>query len=235
MTKRTTKPPATTLPATILEAEAREFARDLVRNSCEPAQDSGFSAFDPSASHWWVRRLIKADIERNPREAAQIVEYAVHGSTVANHALQELIDEKINRNEPLGAVLGAYAIRAMHPDIHHHHGGKSKVDYLMMDALIVTMIWLLVDRFPSLKATRSQSGWKRQPSACSILTEAMTEAGWHRGGEGAIQAIWRRLAPFLVMPAIVSGQGTREYVFDIHLARRLDDLVRDHRRKPKRG
>src|SRR6478752_4073356 len=59
---------------------------------------------------------------------------------------------------------------------------KSKVDHLMQDIVITTLVLTLVERFPPLKPTRRQTGWKRRPSACSIAAQVMSEIGLHRGG-----------------------------------------------------
>ena len=43
-----------------------------------------------------------------------------------------------------------------------------------------------------MQPMRRQTGRKREPSCCSIVNTAMTEAGLHRGGERAIEAVWSR-------------------------------------------
>ena len=109
----------------------------------------------------------------------------------AQDALIELIAEKTDRGEPLGAVLGAYNIRLLHPGIPRQRG-KSKVSNMLQDISIAALVFQLVEWFPPLKPTRFKT-W--QPSACSIVAEVLPEFGLHRGGEKAVQAIWRHYGP----------------------------------------
>ena len=203
-----------TLPETLDEAEALAFARVWIKRVGGAAFfESGRGPLDLAASHWFVRRLIRLAIESGPSGAARIVEYAVHGSPVADLALQEAIDEKVNRNEPLDAVLGADEIRARHSEI-HHRSGKSPVDHLMQDIAITTLVLQLVERFPPMKPTRSQSGWKRRPSACSIVHQVLTDIKLHRGSEEAIQKVWRRLGPTIATDYAWPELGQRSLGFE---------------------
>jgi hypothetical protein len=191
MTKRAAKRLPMNFPVTLAEAEAKEFARVFLARMQEPGFfDSGHDAFDPAGAHGWVRRLIRLEFESHPLRAARIVEYAVLGSTAADQVLRELIAEKTEHNEPLGAVLGGYNIRLMNSDtdIRHRHG-KSRVDNLVADIVIATLVLQLIERFPPLKSTRFKA-WR--PSACSIVAEVLAEMGLHRGDEKAIQEVWRR-------------------------------------------
>ena len=193
MTKRE-KPTLSGLPATMIEAEARTFARIFITIVGESAfLDGPHATLDPEAARWFVRRLMRLLAELHPLNAAQIVEYAVLGLPEADAVLRELIAEKLDRNEPLGAVLGSYAIRMAHPTISRR--GKSKVTNLVQDVLIATLVLCLVERFPPLKPTRFKT---THASACSIVAEILQEAGLNRGDEKAIQAIWGRYAPSIL-------------------------------------
>ena len=55
----------------------------------------------------------------------------------------------------------------------------------------MTLIMELIERF-DMQPTRRQTGRKREPSYCSIVNTALSEAGLHRGGERAIEAVWFR-------------------------------------------
>jgi hypothetical protein len=204
----------TILPATWLEAEASEFARIWIRRICgADFFGSGHNALEPEAARWFVNRIIRLCIETHPLHAARIVEYAVHGSAFADQALRDLIAEKTNRGEPLGAVLGGYNIRLMNRDV-RHHSGKQKADYLVQDVLIAFLVLTLVERFPPLRPTRSQIGWKRHPSACSIVATVLGEIGLQRGDEKAIGKIWERYGGNLADGYAWPDQGQRSLGFE---------------------
>jgi hypothetical protein len=189
----------TNLPATFVEAEALQFARNwLATIRAADFLDSGYKPFDPAASHAFVRRSLRQIIQLHPLNAAKVVEYAVHGLHDADIVLRELIAEKIDRGEPLGAVLGAYNIRIVHPDGLHRHRGRSKVPNLIQDIMITCLVLELIERFQPLKPTRSQIGRKQSQSACGIAAIVLAEVGLHRGGEQTIQQIWRRYAPSIL-------------------------------------
>ncbi len=185
-------PPTANLPATLLETEAKAFARRWITrvNQDKGLWDSPYATFDPATSDWLIKMYVKDLVEASqPLQVAVVVEAAVHGCRHSNAALIEVIAEKTNRNEPLGTVLGGYAIRALNPDIPRDRG-KSRWSNVIQNVFIGLLILALIQRFPPMRATRSQIGRKLQPSACSIVGDVLAELGLHRGNEGAIEKIW---------------------------------------------
>ncbi|MET4201315.1 hypothetical protein [Bradyrhizobium sp. LA6.12] len=202
------------LAATIVEAEAVAFARVWIGRQLQgPFLDSAHGMLDPAASHWFVRRLIRQFVESSSLNAARIVESAVHGCGEADMALREIITDKLDRGEPLGAVLAAYNVRLIHPDIVRVRG-KSKVTNLLQDVMIAGLVLELIERFPPLKPTRSQVGRKTCPSACSIAAAALAQSGLHRGEERAVQVIWQRYSPALLHGYGWPNRGTRSLGFE---------------------
>ena len=171
-----------------------ESVRSEMDHQGEPGQGafgtSPYATFDPATSDWLIKMYVKDLVEASqPLQVAVVVEAAVHGCRHSNAALIEVIAEKTNRNEPLGTVLGGYAIRALNPDIPRDRG-KSRWSNVIQNVFIGLLILALIQRFPPMRATRSQIGRKLQPSACSIVGDVLAELGLHRGNEGAIEKIW---------------------------------------------
>jgi hypothetical protein len=179
----------TQLPATLVEAEALTFAREWIARGREgDFIGLGYAPLDPAAGHAFARRMIKQHALANPLNMAEVAECARRGSDDADLALRELAAEMIDRREILPAVLSAYTIKALHPDLRRLRGQK-KAAHLLADISIVALIMELVERF-HLKVQRNPLS--KHPSACSITAKALDEAGLSRGGEEAIRKIWGR-------------------------------------------
>ena len=193
----------TNLPATwegAVEREALAFARDWIARCQEGDFGDGYAPLHPEAGRAFVRRLLKIGAQMSPFNMDNLVELAKAGWDDADVALRDLIAEINNRYEPLPAILAAYNIWLINPRAPQPRTpkGRKKATNILADIGVATLIMTLIERFP-LNPTRSHIGRKRNASACSIAWLTLTEAGLHRGGEEAVQQVWKRYAP-TIMP-----------------------------------
>jgi hypothetical protein len=186
----------TNLPATFadgIEIEARALAREWVARAqtgdfiglgCAPAH--------PEAGQRFVRRLMAMGANESSFMFA-LVEFALAGWSDAIAVVDGLISEHVNYFQPLPAFLAYYdqKIRAGHRA--QRPRGPKRTNNFMLEILVVTLVMEMLTL--GFKEYRYQLGRKRRPSACSIVAEALTEAGLHRGGERAVMEIWRRHKP----------------------------------------
>jgi hypothetical protein len=175
----------TNLPATLVEAEAFDFARQWIKDHCEPN-----GAFHPDTID---RHHMKRLIERHPFVADQIVWFAEKGDKEAWLALEEVIAERINRNEPLGAVLGGYAIRSRNP-LRQQKSGPAPAENFRRDVGIFLLLKEMVDRFPKLGFHKNPAS--RQPTITSIAAVALSGAGIGISiGPQGVRKVWNRQYP----------------------------------------
>jgi hypothetical protein len=183
----------TTLPATLVEAKAAvalAFARKLVARHQEPG-----GIFHPNAEYEYGRVLMKEFALEHPFGCDEIVYFAENGSKEADYALRELIAERTDRGEPLGAVLGGYAIKLLNPN-RPPRTGPAPADNFLRDTGISLLVAVLMEQF-GLRATRNTAS--KRASACSIAAQALTEAGTGilltvKG----VERIWQRYLPTFV-------------------------------------
>ena len=207
----------TNLPATFAEAneaQALSYAVDCLARGVHDKVWGDFTAFDQLADHVLAREWCKRCIMSNPQGSSAVVDLAtLHGELSAHEALVEIIDEKTDRNEPLGAVLGAYSIRLRREPFRAHSGPPRTT--LLRDIIFVVLIVELVERF-NLKPIRFRDHKHSRPSACSVVAEAASRVGLHRGNEEAVRKLWARMAPLVL-------QGFHTTAWDVlqrHVVRR---------------
>jgi hypothetical protein len=189
----------TTLPATFADA-AEMQARALAREWIARAQTGDFIGLGcapahPEAGQRFVRRLMAMGA-RDSNFMFALVEFALAGWDDAIAVVDGLISEHVNHYRTLPAFLAYYdqKIRAGHRPARPR--GPKRTNSFMLDILAVTLVMEMLTL--GLKEYRRQFGRRLRPSACSIVAEALTEAGLHRGGERAVMEIWRRYKPRLV-------------------------------------
>lgn len=197
MTRRTRPKAAnlpTTLPATALEAEALAFARAWIAD-CLKRDDPMLNMID-AGQQGRGRAVLRAEMKRaalqHPNLMMDIVYFARHGFEDATAALDEIMAERHDRFEPLGAVLGEYAIPLRHPRLSRR--GPAKQTNFFQNLIIYIITEKVVLKF-GLKPTRSTLA-RRHPSACSIVTQVVNEARLGRQfTEKAVEAIWWKYLP----------------------------------------
>src|SRR5262245_58976067 len=152
----------TTLPATLVEAEALQFARAWIAD-CLGHNNPVLEVID-AARQERGRALFRAAMKRSalhhPFMMAEIVYFARHGFEIAHLTLKELIAERTDRGEPLGAVLGSYLIETIHQRLPRR--GRTKEQFFFQNLAIYILIEAVMERF-GLKATRNQTA-RRRPS-----------------------------------------------------------------------
>jgi hypothetical protein len=134
----------------------------------------------------------------SPFHMAHLVDLADAGWSDADLSLRELIAE-VSAHGPLPPVLAAYNIKIINPQGLRaaRTRGRKKATNFLADLAIVVVVLMLVEKF-GLRPTRFQPAKSRRPSACSIVADVMTDANLHRGGETALQEVWRRLSPLVI-------------------------------------
>ena len=154
----------------------------------------GLPPLHPATGHAYFRRIMKQQALRNPDAMLAVIDLAHAGWDEADLALRELIMEFTNRGEALPAFLVTYTAEVLTGRVAAWPRGPKPTAHIIQDPAICLLVSELIERF-HLKPRRTS---KRRPSACSVAAQALAEAGLHRGGEKAIEAVWhkyRRLFP----------------------------------------
>jgi hypothetical protein len=179
------------LPTTFVEANALAFAREYVAR-CREGNflDLGYPLLHNEVSKAFAQRMIKMAM-RDADIMLQIIDAAYLGWRDGRDALDSLIFDLTNAHQPLPSFLADYNARRLKGTLPPRLRGRQRSSNILQDIFIVTVIMELIERF-DMQPTRRQTGRKREPSHCSIVSKAMAEAGLHRGGERAIEAVWSR-------------------------------------------
>jgi hypothetical protein len=184
-----------TLPATLQEAQALSFAREWFANlNTDDPLGLGVPLLHHDAGHLWLRRIMmlaNSDDAAGAQMQLELVCRARAGYDDAHLALVAMITERTNRHEPLPALLAGYNIELINGRTVRRPPGRQLADNLLQDIAVVGCMMGLMRLF-GLKPTRYKYS-RLRPSAASVTARAMTEAGLHRGTEGAVEKIWQRL------------------------------------------
>jgi hypothetical protein len=171
-----------------------QFARAWLA-AARPAASSLYNVGDPFNSdsmHALVRRSLRNLADWHERNCARVLQLALAGAEDADQALRDLLAERNKLGLPLGPALGTFAtIIADGPIAHRRPHSRPRGNYFANHVIILLIIELM-KRFPELNLRRSS---RRRPSACSIVSLALIEAGIGRGAEEAIRKIWDQYGP----------------------------------------
>jgi hypothetical protein len=198
-----------------LEVAAMAHARDSLAavRQCNVLELDNPDPFAPAALQEMLQRMLKTLADWDPRNAARVVELALRGGLEpADKALRELIAERNERGEPLSTALVTYSnILADRGGVITYRQPHSRPRESPLAAfVIVVLIFDLMCTFPELRLRRSSP---KHPSACSIWSAVLAEAGIGRGrNEEAIRKIWDQYGP-PVMQAPASTNRTKEAEF----------------------
>jgi hypothetical protein len=179
----------------VVEGSALAAAREWIARCLEPPEASTLffgvvlPPMHPPAGRVVFREMTKQWALWHPFNMTKVCEAARAGWDEADLILRELIATFVNRGEQLPAVLAAYNIELLAQATQPRPRGRKKTAQWLQDICIATLIVLLVEQF-GLKPRRRQSSMSK-PSACSIVAQALSEAGIHRGGERAIEKVWQ--------------------------------------------
>jgi len=183
---------AAQLPVSYLEAAAMAFARDWIA----AARKANFlelgDPFNTDAMHTLVRRAVANLADMHERNAARLADLALAGAEDAIEGLKDLIAERHARGLPLGMALGTFDTIIKDRPATVRRPRSHPPGNFLANFIIVCLLMELLRQFPALSLRRSS---RFRPSACSIVSVALTEAGLSRGGEEAIRKIWERYGP----------------------------------------
>jgi len=186
--------------AAIADGETRALmaAREWVAKGMEPSEFFTVAPLHRAGGHALVRQMLKRFALSHPLNMALVCTYARAGLGDADLALRELIAEFAERRELMPLVLSAYNLELIAPGRVPPTvpRGKKKADHLLQDIIIIVFVIMVKEEF-GFQPTR-QRHYSAQPSACSIVAEALAKAGIHRGGERAIEKVWQRYSPIIL-------------------------------------
>src|SRR5262249_24982040 len=149
----------------------------------------GYKTFHPEAGRAFLRKMMKQAAVLKEAVMLELMDFARAGWDDADIALRELILEYTNRGEALPALLATYNAEIITGRARPARlPARQPAAYFIQDIFIVMLITELVAQF-NLKPTRFGV---RRASASSIVADALIEAGLHRGGEKAVEKVWRR-------------------------------------------
>jgi hypothetical protein len=186
----------TNLPATMVEAEATQYAREWVAKClAEDWQHIGISMLDPAAGHIQLRQILKQLAMSHPFQMDALMRDARCGWRDAHEALGELIAEFAGRGDSLPPQLASYTIEILNPSAPPR--GREKADQFLQDIAAATLVLELVLRFPPLKPTGRSA---RKASASKIVAAAFSEARVRVLTAKAVEAIWARYLPAIGDP-----------------------------------
>jgi hypothetical protein len=174
------------------EAEMMQWGRDWLATARTCGILELDDPFNSDSMHALVRRMFANLADLHERNAARIVDLALAGAEDAGEGLKDLIAERNALGLPLGPALGTYAtILADRPPNYRRPPVRPRENFFANHVIVVLLI-ALMRQFPDLRLRRSSS---KRPSACSIVSELLIEAGIGRGSEEAIRQIWKHYGP----------------------------------------
>jgi hypothetical protein len=173
------------------EAEMLQFARNQVALARTSNLFDG-NPFVDQTMHRMVRETIKGLAQLHERNAARFVDLALAGAEDAAEALKELIAERNAAGLPLIGAIGTFdTILNDRPPNYRRPHSRPRANFLE-NFVIVCLIITLMRQYPRLRLRRSTA---KRPSAFSVVSAALIDAGVGRGGEEAIRKIWEQYGP----------------------------------------
>jgi hypothetical protein len=184
------------VPVTV-EVEALNHARQWIENMrTSDFNGWGVSPFDANGGAVLINQLVRLILNGEARHALIVIDWARAGWEPADLAIRNVLAEYAHRGVLPPPFLTEYLVRSLiESPSSSLSRGRNKMSNLLFDIALVTLVMTLCERF-GLNPTRNPSA-RRRPSACSIVAQAASEAGLHRGGESAMNRIWKRYAPAL--------------------------------------
>jgi hypothetical protein len=187
----------TTLPATLVEAEARTCARAWLAEfgDMDPFE-VGVPIRDRSYGRAWLRRELKTLAMSHPENMMWVIDNARAGWDDADVVLRELAIEVVDRGERLPTALGAYTMEVLRG--YPAPRGPRKSTHAFQNILFAGITAKLVEQFwPDLKPTRNPLS--KRVSACDIVADAVNEAGMGRQfAYKEAERLWLQLGKWLL-------------------------------------
>jgi hypothetical protein len=118
-----------------------------------------------------LRSYIRDMLRRGTIPTMQVIAAAEAGHQDADMALREVAAEYIDRREEMPTEVANYVQRALVMPPVTYPPGRNLADTWLRDVCIAVLVRLAVERW-DLPATRSRAS--KRPSACSVVTRALT-------------------------------------------------------------
>jgi hypothetical protein len=196
------KPP--NLPATLVEAEAVDFARRCIAF----ARSGKLKLFGVEPGAWFekgesrraCRLMLRAFILRDAKNLMDAVELARAGYEFWEECLRELILEYKNRREEMPIYLVAFDMELTRGI--RHKAGRRRDDDMARDLIIGQIVGMVGERF-GLRPTRNYAS--RRVSACSIVAAALRLEGMAMS-EANVNQRWK------AMPAVCKNRSWSQWL-----------------------
>ena len=163
------------LPTQIAD-EALAYAREWIADQLRLDPFGHGSLLDQRHGTAWLKQHKKFQAMSHPYHMAEVMAEGRAGWAEAHDALIELKNEFLGRGQVPPPQLVAYNIEADHPHLRRRAHGAKKARQIFQNIVLVELVRNLLERFPSLNATRSRLSGKQTPTACSIAVIAFNEA-----------------------------------------------------------
>jgi hypothetical protein len=181
---------AMTLPATLIEAEAVEFARRCIAH----VQSGNLRLFGIEPGAWFEKgesrracRLMFREWVRDVTNLMDAVDFARAGYEFFEDFLRDLILDYKNRGEKMPTYLAAFDMELTRGI--RHKAGRGRADNMMRDVIIGSIVGMVIGRF-GLRATRNYVSGR--VSACSIVATALAVEGMAMS-EQNVNQIWKAM------------------------------------------
>jgi hypothetical protein len=167
---------STTLPVTLLEAEATAFARQCIAF----ARSGKLKLFGVEPGAWFekgesrraCRLMFREWMLRDVNNLMDAVEFARAGYEFFEDCLRDLMLEYKHRGEDMPTYLAAFDMELTRGI--RHKAGRRRDDDMVRDLIIGTIIGMVCERF-SLRPKRNRAS--RRVSGCSAMASALALEG----------------------------------------------------------
>lgn len=193
-----------TLPATLLEAEATDYARQCIAF----ARSGKLKLFGVEAGAWFekgesqraCRLMVREFILRDVINLMDAVAFARAGYQFWEECLRELILDYQNRGEAMPTYLAAFAMELTRGI--PRKAGRSRGDDMVRDLIIGHVVAMVVERF-GLRPKRNRAS--RRVSGCSIVAAALALEAIAMS-EANVNALWD------AMPAVCKNRPQSQWL-----------------------
>jgi hypothetical protein len=184
---------ATTLPATLIEAQAVDFARQCIVF----ARSGKLKLFGVEPGAWFekgesrraCRLMLREWILRDVINLMDAVALARAGFELWEDCLRETILDFENRGEKMPTYLAAFDMELKHGIQHSRKAGRPRADDMCRDLIIGIIIGMVTERF-RLRPTRNYVS--RRISACSVVAAALAVEGMAMS-EANVSQLWKAM------------------------------------------
>jgi hypothetical protein len=191
---KATAPAMTTLPATLLEAEAIDFARKHIAF----VRSGKLKLFGVASGAWFemgesqraCRLMLRELMLRDVTILIDAVTFARAGYEMFEECLRELILEFQNRGEEMPVYLAAFAMELTRGIQYSRKAGRHRSDNTVRDIIIGMIVGRVAIQF-NLRPKRNFAS-RRRASASSIVAAALELEGMAMS-EANVRRMWETM------------------------------------------